>query len=199
MIGTVLKTGALVAPLLLAACAAPVGGYGPYPVPQAYPPRTQAPPPPRAAPQGSFERAMIDEHQRARRDFGVAPLRWDAALAADAGRWANEMARTGRYAHSPRDMRSSRQGENIWRGTRGAFSYAVMAGTFTAERRYFRAGVFPNNSTTGNWRDVGHYTAIVWPTTTHFGCAIASNRDFDYLVCRYSPPGNRDGVRLAPR
>ena len=69
MIGVALKTGALAAPLLLAACAAPVGGgYGPYPVPQPYPPRTSAPlPPQRVAPQGGFERAMIDEHQRARR------------------------------------------------------------------------------------------------------------------------------------
>jgi hypothetical protein len=33
---------------------------------------------------------------------------------------------------------------------------------------------------------------MVWPTTTHVGCAIYST-DWDYLICRYSPPGNKDG------
>jgi hypothetical protein len=33
---------------------------------------------------------------------------------------------------------------------------------------------------------------MVWPTTTHVGCAIYS-ADWDYLICRYSPPGNKDG------
>ena len=146
-----------------------------------------------------FRSAMMAGHNEARRDFGVAPLGWDPALAADAGRWAAEMARTDRFGHSPRDGRSFPQGENIWRGSRGAYSPSVMVRTFTDEKRYFRSGTFPANSTTGNWRDVGHYTAIVWPTTTHVGCALASSRAYDYLVCRYSPPGNRDGVRLAPR
>jgi hypothetical protein len=33
---------------------------------------------------------------------------------------------------------------------------------------------------------------MVWPTTTHVGCAIFA-ADWDYLICRYSPPGNKDG------
>jgi hypothetical protein len=57
----------------------------------------------------------------------------------------------------------------------------------------FQRGVFPAVSRTGNWEDVGHYTQIVWPTTTRVGCAIASTSRTDYLVCRYSPAGNIDG------
>jgi len=33
---------------------------------------------------------------------------------------------------------------------------------------------------------------MVWPTTTRVGCAIFA-ADWDYLICRYSPPGNLDG------
>jgi hypothetical protein len=41
---------------------------------------------------------------------------------------------------------------------------------------------------------VAHYTQIVWPTTQRVGCATASNRSSDYLVCRYLPTGNLVGV-----
>jgi hypothetical protein len=33
---------------------------------------------------------------------------------------------------------------------------------------------------------------MVWRTTTRVGCAIFV-ADWDYLICRYSPPGNIDG------
>ena len=45
----------------------------------------------------------------------------------------------------------------------------------------------------GNWVDVAHYTQMIWKTTTHVGCAIYRDGGWDYLICRYSPPGNRDG------
>jgi hypothetical protein len=51
-------------------------------------------------------------------------------------------------------------------------------------------------SRTGNWSDVGHYTQIVWPASQRVGCATASNRANDYLVCRYLPAGNIVGTVL---
>jgi hypothetical protein len=36
---------------------------------------------------------------------------------------------------------------------------------------------------------------MVWSTTTDVGCAIASSATTDYLVCRYSPPGNYVGQK----
>ena len=77
------------------------------------------------------------------------------------------------------------------------FSYHVMVGVMVDEARHFRPGAFPNNSATGNWSDVAHYPQIVWPTPTAVGCALASSATTDYLVCRYSPTGNKDGVVLA--
>ena len=149
-----------------------------------------------SASRGEFVNVMLAGHNEARRAYGTAPLAWDPALAADAARYAQEMARTGIYRHSLKASRSSKQGENIWRGSRGAFSYRTMVDLFVDERRYFQRGPFPYNSSTGNWADVGHYTAVIWPTTTRVGCAIATGQRDDYLVCRYFPSGNRDGVRL---
>ena len=88
-------------------------------------------------------------------------------------------------------------GENLWRGTRAQFSYDVMVGVMVDEARHFQPGAFPNNSRTGNWSDVAHYTQIVWPTTTEVGCALAPSATTDYFVCRYAPTGNKDGVYLS--
>ena len=82
------------------------------------------------------------------------------------------------------------QGENLWMGTRGAFTYAEMLQDWIAERRHFRPGRFPAVSRTGRPADVAHYTQMIWSRTTRVGCALAANRRNEYLVCRYSPAGN---------
>ncbi|WP_260484386.1 CAP domain-containing protein [Sphingomicrobium flavum] len=146
---------------------------------------------------GDFKTVMMQEHDRARAAFGSPRLVWDDALARDAMVYARTMADRRVFQHDPNLQRLG-QGENLWMGTKGHFAYREMIGHFIGESRYFRPGTFPDVSTTGNWADVGHYTQMVWPTTTHMGCAITSNRTDDYLVCRYRAPGNIVGVRIAP-
>jgi hypothetical protein len=143
--------------------------------------------------------SVLDAHNRARGQFGVAPLAWSDDLARDAMAHAQYMARTGVYGHDQTPGRRKKSGENLWRGPRGVFSYDVMIGVMIAEAKDFRPGVFPNISRTGVWNDVAHYTQIVWPTTTSVGCALASSPTMDYFVCRYSPTGNKDGFQLAER
>lgn len=143
----------------------------------------------------SWEAQVLALHNRERAAFRVAPLSWDFGLAAAADVYANELARTGRWGHSPKAMRPG-QGENLWMGTSGAYRIEDMVGGWTGERRWFRPGVFPAVSTTGNWIDVGHYTQIVASRTTRVGCAIRSGGQWTYLVCRYSPSGNVDGRAL---
>ncbi|MBP0493675.1 CAP domain-containing protein [Pararoseomonas indoligenes] len=126
--------------------------------------------------------ALLAAHAAERAAVGLPPLRWDPALAADAGRWARSLARTGRLAHEP----GLAEGENLWAGTRGAFTPAQMAAVWAAEGKAWRAGA----------RDLartGHYTQMVWRGTTGLGCALASGAATDVLVCRYSPPGNIAG------
>ena len=139
---------------------------------------------------------MIAGHNEARRRYGAAPLAWDEALARDAGVYAHRLARTNRFEHDTQAGRAPRQGENLFMGTRGAYSYADMIRLLVDERRFYRAGRFPNVSRTGDWSRVGHYTQIIWPTSRHVGCATASSRTNDYLVCRYLPAGNIVGTML---
>jgi uncharacterized protein YkwD len=142
-----------------------------------------------------LRRVMLDRQNAARAEVGVAPLVWSDDLAASASAYAQELARTGRFAHAVQPLGAGRQGENLWMGTHLAYSYDEMVGGWLAERRDFVNGAAPDFSRTGRWQDVGHYAQVVWQGSTAVGCAVASNRTNDYLVCRYSPPGNVVGQR----
>ena len=122
----------------------------------------------------------------------VPPASWDPALAAGASAYARQLAYSGTFAHSSRRARPG-IGENMWMGTSGAFSLEQMVGNWASEKQWFKAGIFPYVSRSGGWQRVGHYSQIIWPTTTRLGCGLASGRGRDVLVCRYSPAGNIDG------
>ena len=139
-----------------------------------------------------FPGRILAAHNSERARAGVTPLVWDDGLGTAAAAYATQMAMTGRFAHSDRSLRRG-TGENLWMGTHNAFSVDAMVGGWASEKRFFTPGVFPNNSRTGDWEDVGHYTQMIWPTTTRIGCALASNGRVDYLVCRYAGAGNIDG------
>ena len=137
--------------------------------------------------------AVLDSHNRERARHGVAPVAWSEVLADHAATYAARLARSGVLRHDPTPGRRRVEGENLWAGSRDLFSYRVILSTMTDEGRLFRPGRFPDVSRTGDWSAVGHYSQIIWPTTVAVGCAMASNADHDFLVCRYGPPGNKDG------
>jgi len=139
-----------------------------------------------------FPARILAAHNAERARARVAPLAWDSSLGLAAAAYARQMAFSGRFQHSNRKARPG-TGENLWMGSRGAFGVEAMVRAWVSEKRWFVPGQFPNNSRTGNWADVGHYTQMIWPTTSRVGCAIASTARVDYLVCRYAEKGNIDG------
>ena len=84
----------------------------------------------------------------------------------------------------------------VWK-THGTLAPEQLVDMWSREKRMLQPGLFPAVSNTGRWEDVAHYTQMIWKTTTHVGCAIYRDGTWDYLICRYSPPGNRDG-RVVP-
>jgi Cysteine-rich secretory protein family len=143
--------------------------------------------------------AMLADHNRVRRDFGVPALAWDDALAAEAAAYARTLAAANRFEHSRRVPGARIEGENLWMGTHSAFAYTEMTGSWIEEGADYRDGAFPNVSRTGSWHDVGHFTQMIWGGTQAVGCGLAGNRDYEYLVCRYFPAGNVMGERVASR
>ena len=139
-----------------------------------------------------FAMNLLQQHNDARDDVGVPRLRWSSRLAGEAQQWANELARKGRMEHADRTRRGG-AGENLWMGAAGHYGPDTMVGMFVEERRHYLHAAFPNVSRTGQWRDVGHYTQVVWRETQEMGCAVARGRTDDFLVCRYYPAGNTYG------
>jgi len=133
---------------------------------------------------------MLKSHNDARAAVGAPALVWSDSLARDAGAYAAKLARERKFEHSPQPRGNPVQGENLWMGTKTAYAYADMSGGWVDERRLFKRGRFPDVSRNGKWADVGHYTQIIWRTTTQVGCALASNATDEYLVCRYLASGN---------
>lgn len=135
---------------------------------------------------------LLDAQNAERETLGLPRLEWDPALEQAAAAYAQELATTGRWRHSPATSRVG-QGENLWVGTRNAYSAEEMIASWVSEKKFFRTGMFPDVSNTGNWQDVGHYTQIIWSETHSVGCSVRSSAQLDYLVCRYSTPGNVKG------
>jgi hypothetical protein len=143
----------------------------------------------------SFPQRVLAAHNLARAEVGQRPLIWDDALGRDAAKYALQLAATGTFAHSSPAARHG-YGENLWMGTRHAFSVEAMMEGWASEKRLFVAGVFPAVGRKGGWQEVGHYTQMIWPTTQRVGCALVGTSAVEYLVCRYYPAGNVIGTPL---
>ncbi len=138
-----------------------------------------------------FIHSILEAHNIARNDLKISCLAWDSQLASDARAWARHLAETDKGEHDP-SIRG-KEGENIWWGTTGAFTFDQMVNFWVDEKKDFVYGVFPNVKKGRGV--VGHYTQVIWARTTVVGCAIASNGKTDFLVCRYSAPGNIIGQK----
>lgn len=131
---------------------------------------------------------ILSAHNAYRESLGLRPLQWSDRLEAKAQSWADHLAEIGLLEHSG-------SGQNLAMASAGTMSLTNLVDLWGREQAYFTDGDFPDISTTGNWMDVGHYSQIIWRTTTEVGCGFAENNGRDVLVCDYDPPGNVMGRR----
>jgi uncharacterized protein YkwD len=186
--------------------------------PPAAPPATETPPPaapPAGASQGAtnnesradFVNTILAVHNSERAAVGVQPLVWSDSLAAGAQAWAEYQARTGDWRHATDAEKGGSYGENLskengyWFGIpipQGSFSTESLQQGWVSEKTQYNGE--PVDST--NYLIFGHYTQMVWSSTTQVGCGTAITQEgvppgavgeTVYLVCRYSPAGNQFG------
>lgn len=131
---------------------------------------------------------MLAAHNAARQEAGVPALRWSEALTESARRLAETLRGGGcNMRHS-----SARGiGENLAWASGQTMSPAQVVGMWVDEKRHFDAA--RNRCAQG--AVCGHYTQVVWRTTSEVGCAKASCGRSEVWVCQYTPPGNFVGQR----
>jgi len=152
------------------------------------------------ASQGNFPiQPVLDQHNNHRGNSSAAPLVWDENLA----NIALEIAQSCVYAHNTQ-AGGGGYGQNIGAGV-GQLDIPAMVTNemYNGEINSYPLpyGVEPDMSDFESW---GHYSQIVWKSTTSVGCAwvdcgsqglsgVGSGVSPTFVVCNYSPPGNFGG------
>jgi len=118
--------------------------------------------------------ATLDAHNAARARYGAAPLLWSKTLTD----FAQTVSNTCRFAHS-----NGPYGENLAIGS--GLSCKAALDLWVAEESKWPPGGTPGFSSA-----TGHFSAVVWKSTTQVGCATRSCSGRNFVTCSYNPAGN---------
>lgn len=146
--------------------------------------------------------AIVAAHNKWRAQVGVSKLSYSPELAVSAQAWADNLKQTNqcRMRHSSPE---GQYGENL---------YWASAAVWTDGRRELQkvSSTKPVESWGSEKHDYnyaknsckpgkmcGHYTQVVWKTSTKVGCAVAVCEDSQeqVWVCQYQPAGNWVGSK----
>ncbi len=138
----------------------------------------------------AFQQAILTRHNYYRAKHGAPALTLDNQLNSGAQQWANRLASTQKFEHSG----TKGQGENLYvYGTSGKLPTITEEANKAVDDWYNEIKKY-NFNNPGFSGATGHFTQVVWKSTTRLGCGIASGRfqgfNGRYVVCRYTPPGN---------
>ncbi|WP_458720794.1 CAP domain-containing protein [Candidatus Nitrosocosmicus sp. R] len=137
-----------------------------------------------------LENTILNIHNQERAAVNVPALSWSSSLASNAQSWADQLLAQGKFEHSP----DTSYGENIAQLSRinsnpNEIDLSKMVQTWVDEKNSYDGQPITND----NFMQFGHYTQMVWKSTTEVGCGMASDTGKDILVCQYTPSGNQIG------
>lgn len=129
----------------------------------------------------------------------IPSLVWDATVASTAQDWASGCV----WSHGDHDG----LGQNIYAATGITPDLADAAMSWAGEEPYYNYAANTCNTAKppNTAQTCGHYTQMVWNTTTQLGCGQASCTtgspfgsqfpNWNFIVCDYNPPGNVNNGR----
>ena len=136
----------------------------------------------------AFRTAALNAHNTYRARHGVSKLTLNSSLNTMAQNYANTMASTDTFAHSPsssRKLNGQAVGENLY-GCRGM----AVTGDSATKSWYDEISQY-NYNDPGFKSGTGHFTQVVWKSTTSVGFGVSqSSSGWYYVVANYFPAGN---------
>lgn len=126
--------------------------------------------------------AIVEAHNKYRKDHCAPPLAWSADLAKTAQAWANKLSKSCNLEHS-----STKYGENLAAGTEGTVGpeRAVEIWYSEVSKYDFKRAAFS--------MEAGHFTQVVWAGSKRVGCGTSRCKGMEIWVCNYDPAGNMEG------
>lgn len=157
------------------------------------------------SPVPSRMQGMLYVHNRARHELGLPLLKWSDHLSEYSQEWANTLATKAacKMVHrTEANADALKYGENLYwaspeewsdgRNLLQKISSADVAQAWADEKKDYS---YDSNSCREG-EQCGHYTQMIWRTTTHVGCAMSTCPNNAQLwVCSYNPAGNWQGKR----
>jgi pathogenesis-related protein 1 len=145
---------------------------------------------------------IVAAHNRWRKTVSAPPLTYSTELAASAQKWANHLKQSN-HCHMQHSKPDGRYGENIFWASAIEWSdgrrelQKVSPKEAVDDWGNERADYDYKNNSCVKGKMCGHYTQVVWRSTTTVGCAIAVCEDSreQVWVCQYQPPGNWNGKK----
>ncbi|KAJ3669501.1 hypothetical protein LUZ60_011451 [Juncus effusus] len=121
-------------------------------------------------------------------DERVGNVSWNTTVQNYAQNYANTRKADCKLIHS-----GGPYGENLFWGYGADFSGVDAVNAWVAEKQYYDY----NTNTCASGKVCGHYTQVVWRSSTQIGCAkvVCDNNGGIFIICSYSPPGNYAGQK----
>ncbi|GMT00267.1 hypothetical protein PENTCL1PPCAC_22441, partial [Pristionchus entomophagus] len=129
---------------------------------------------------------ILSDHNQYRAKHRAPPLRFDDALNKSAQSYADKLAKAdGGLAHSD-SAREGKHGENLYCASGHPPTDSSRAWYNEISNYDFVKGGFSPST--------GHFTALVWKSSSSLGLGIAQSKSGKtFVVAQYAPPGNRAG------
>lgn len=132
--------------------------------------------------------AMVEAHNRWRKEAGVPPLIWSARLERQAAGWAEQLAARGCK------LRHNRPGQNLFWMQSGGQQYieirpVAVVDFWASEKDWYTLKTNRCDAPAG--KNCWHYSQLIWRDTRELGCARRiCGTQAQVWVCNYSPAGN---------
>ena len=152
--------------------------------------------------QTKIEKEALKIHNDARSEVDLAHLVWSEKLKKDAQKYADYLASKDLFEHS-NNLKKLNQGENLYY----AENYNILENgekeyyfentnyledaslDWLSEKKDFKYAKIGDSR--NNFSLIGHYTQMVWSSTTQVGIAYSKSKSGKvYVVARYHPAGN---------